>query len=79
MWAMWAVTLRSTLACILSFAFIEMEYVQGETLAQTLSGGPLTEVRAIEIGLQIAEGLVAAHQAGLVHTDLNPNNINADS
>jgi eukaryotic-like serine/threonine-protein kinase len=54
---------------------IVFEYVDGETLAETVSRGPLPLARAIEIGCELAEGLAAAHAHGIVHRDLKPANI----
>ncbi|MFT5286475.1 MAG: serine/threonine protein kinase [Planctomycetota bacterium] len=56
-------------------SFIVMEYVDGEDLSQRLSQGPLPIGEAIEICRQIAEGLEAAHEAGVIHRDLKPANI----
>ena len=55
--------------------FIVSELVEGETLARALVGGPLPLRKLIEVGTQIAEGLAAAHAAGVVHRDLKPGNI----
>ncbi len=54
--------------------FIVMELVEGETLAQTLSKGPLPVEDALGICRQIAEGLEAAHEKGVIHRDLKPAN-----
>ena len=51
-----------------------MEYLEGETLAERLTGGPLP-VMALAIAIQIAGALDHAHRAGIVHRDLKPGNI----
>ena len=56
-------------------SFIAMELVEGRNLADLLSGGPLPLRKALEIGGQIADGLAAAHERGLVHRDLKPQNV----
>ncbi len=53
--------------------FIVMEYVEGQTLFEKKSN--LTEKQAIDIGMQIADGLTAAHENGIVHRDIKPDNI----
>ena len=55
---------------------VSMEYVDGETLADTLSErGPLALAEAREIAAQFLSGLDAIHQAGLVHRDFKPENV----
>src|SRR5262245_37608276 len=56
-------------------ACIVMELVEGETLADKLKNGPLPLDEALEISKQIANGLAAAHELGIVHRELNPANI----
>ena len=51
------------------------ELLQGETLRQRLSHGPLPVRRAIEIARELALGLSAAHEKGIVHRDLKPDNV----
>ena len=54
--------------------YMAMELVEGETLRQML-GRPLAIPRLLEIGTQISEGLAKAHEAGIVHRDVKPENI----
>jgi CheY-like chemotaxis protein/predicted Ser/Thr protein kinase len=59
--------------------YISMEYVPGEDLQSLIRrGGPLTVSNAVGIAGQLAEGLAAAHQLGVVHRDLKPQNIMID-
>ncbi|MDQ1349212.1 MAG: eukaryotic-like serine/threonine-protein kinase, partial [Acidobacteriota bacterium] len=55
--------------------FLVMEHLQGETLAERIFRGPLPLASALEIAVQIAEGLDAAHKRGIVHRDLKPANV----
>jgi serine/threonine protein kinase len=55
--------------------YIVMEFLDGETLKDTLARGPLPLADAIDWGCQIAEALVAAHAADIVHRDLKPENL----
>ena len=52
-----------------------LELVEGQTLADRLDAGPMPLEDAILIGRQIAEGLESAHERGIVHNDLKPQNI----
>lgn len=52
-----------------------MEYIPGTSLDQTARGGPLPEADVLHLGVQLAEGLAAAHDHGVVHRDLKPANI----
>lgn len=55
--------------------YIIGEYVDGETLRSLLQKGPVPLRRVLEIGAQVADGMAAAHQAGITHRDLKPENI----
>ena len=55
--------------------FLVIEYIGGLTLDKKLAEGPLPEKEISRLGVQLAEGLAAAHQQGLVHCDLKPNNL----
>ena len=56
--------------------FIAMEYVAGETLAELLARrGPLPAREVAELGIQACRALAAAHEAGLVHRDVKPQNL----
>jgi serine/threonine protein kinase/Tol biopolymer transport system component len=55
--------------------FIVMEYLEGETLADRLSTGPLPLQQALKIAVEIADALDKAHGQGIIHGDLKPGNI----
>jgi serine/threonine protein kinase/Tfp pilus assembly protein PilF len=55
--------------------FIAMELLEGETLWHRLAGRPLPVRAVVEMGLQIAEALEAAHSKGIVHRDVKPGNV----
>jgi serine/threonine protein kinase/Tol biopolymer transport system component len=55
--------------------FIAMELLDGETLRERLDRGPVPPRKAIEYAVQMANGLAAAHEKGVVHRDLKPENI----
>lgn len=52
-----------------------MEYLDGQPLSRILSSGPLPAKRAVEIAIQVAEALEAAHACGIVHADIKPSNL----
>src|SRR5689334_1280703 len=53
--------------------FIVMEFIDGQTLRAKM--GALSPKQSIDIGIQIADGLAAAHEKGIVHRDIKPENI----
>lgn len=60
-----------------SIPFIAMEFIEGETLRERMGlKMPIHEV--VSIGIQVASGLAAAHQAGILHRDIKPENIMID-
>jgi serine/threonine protein kinase/Tol biopolymer transport system component len=56
-------------------SYAAMELLTGETLRERLAEGALPQRKALEYGLQIAQGLAAAHEKGIVHRDLKPENL----
>src|SRR5436190_7516834 len=55
--------------------FIATDFVEGETLRERLKRAPLNSAEILDIAVQIAGALAAAHKAGIVHRDIKPENI----
>src|SRR5260370_33922305 len=55
--------------------YIVMAFYEGETLARKISRGPLPLGEAVDIAIQTARGLVAAHSRAVIHRDIKPGNI----
>jgi two-component system LytT family response regulator len=55
--------------------FIAMELVRGRPLAALLAGAPMEAARALDLAIEVAEGLAEAHSRGVVHRDLKPKNV----
>ena len=58
-----------------SIDFIATELVDGVTLRQRISDGPISLAEAIDVAVQIAAALAEAHAAGIIHRDIKPENI----
>ena len=52
-----------------------MEYVEGQSLAQKMSGQPLELREILDVGIQAADALEEAHRKGITHRDIKPANL----
>ncbi len=55
--------------------FLAMELIPGQSLGAKIKEGPLAEREIVRLGMQLAEGLAAAHNQGIIHRDLKPGNL----
>ncbi|HET9371510.1 MAG TPA: protein kinase [Vicinamibacterales bacterium] len=55
--------------------FVAMSFYEGESLAERIGDGPLPVAEGIRVGIGIARGLAAAHEAGVFHRDIKPANL----
>lgn len=55
--------------------YLAMEFLAGPTLSSLIKSGPMDQLRAAQITLQIARGLQAVHDKGIIHCDLKPENV----
>jgi eukaryotic-like serine/threonine-protein kinase len=56
-------------------AYIVMQYVPGESLDKIIANGPASVQLGLSVGIQVADGLSAAHRLGIFHRDLKPGNV----
>ena len=61
-----------------NFLYFMMDFVDGATVGQMLKSGPLIPSHAVELFLQLCDGLQHAHQSGVIHRDIKPENLLVD-
>jgi len=72
---------QPNIVCIYDFgrmdevAYVVMELLEGRSLREQLDAGPLPPRKAVELSIQMARGLAAAHAKGVIHRDLKPENL----
>src|ERR1700756_5355598 len=59
--------------------YLVTEYISGQTLDERLDAGALSEKEVVGLGIQLTQGLSAAHEHGIVHRDLKPANLRLTS
>jgi serine/threonine protein kinase/tetratricopeptide (TPR) repeat protein len=59
--------------------YLAMEHVEGQSLRDIVAGKDLSIDRILELGIQVCEGLIEAHEKGVTHRDIKPSNILVDS
>ncbi len=61
------------------YVYIAMEYIEGQSLRESIDSGHIETDRALDIAIQICEGLAVAHAVELIHRDIKPPNIMIDT